>query len=76
MSSIGAETLGRETEKMYNKAMKLTATQKKKLISRAKHYTGECSCSPLSKSCPYWKLIDKKGEDDLAKGLVKELEKL
>lgn len=56
--------------------MKLTATQKKKLISRAKHYTGECGCSPLSKSCPYWKLIDKKGEDDLAKGLVKELEKL
>lgn len=73
MSSIG---VGISRERGYNKAMKLTATQKKKLISRAKHYTGECGCSPLSKSCPYWKLIDKKGEDDLAKGLVKELEKL
>lgn len=62
--------------RMYNRAMKLTAAQKKKLTSKVKHLTGECGCSPNSKTCPYWKYVDKGGDDWQAKLIIKEIEKL
>lgn len=76
MSSIGAGTLERETERMYNKGMKLTATQKKKLTSVIRHVTGGCGCSPNSKTCIYWKLVDKGGDDWQAKEIIKVIEHL
>ena len=56
--------------------MKLSATQKKKLTSKVKHITGECGCSPNSKTCIYWRLVDKGGDDWQAKEIIKEVEKL
>lgn len=56
--------------------MKLTAQQKKKLTSKINHITGECCCSPNSKTCLYWKNVDKGGDDWQAKLIIKEIEKL
>lgn len=56
--------------------MKLTKAQEKKLASKVKHITGECSCSPNSKTCIYWKMVDKGGDDWQAKEIIKALEKL
>ena len=56
--------------------MKLTAKQKRTLTSKVKHITGECSCSPNSKTCIYWKLVDKGGDDWQTKEIIKVLEKL
>ena len=60
----------------YNGTMKLTAKQKKTLTSKVKHITGECSCSPNSKTCIYWKLVYKGGDDWQAKEIIKVIEKL
>lgn len=60
----------------YNMGMKLNATQKKKLTSVIRHVTGECGCSPNSKTCLYWKNVDKVGSDWQAKEIIKALEKL
>lgn len=59
--------------------MKLNSTQKKKLTSVIRHVTGECGCSPNSKTCLYWKNIDRRdkgGDDWQAKEIIKALEKL
>lgn len=56
--------------------MKLTATQKKKLMSRVRHITGECGCSANSRTCAYWKYVDKGGDDWQAKEIIKEVEKI
>ena len=56
--------------------MKLTAQQKKKLTSKVNHITGECECRPNSKTCLYWKNVDKGGEDWQAKEIIKLIEKL
>lgn len=56
--------------------MKLNATQKKKLTSVIRHVTGECGCSSNSRTCLYWKNIDKGGDDWQAKEIIKALEKL
>lgn len=61
---------------MYNRGMKLTAKQKRTLASKVKHITGECSCSCNSKTCLYWKNVDKGGEDWQAKEIIKAIEKL
>lgn len=55
--------------------MKLTATQEKKLTAKLIHITGECNCSPNSKTCLYWKLVDKGGVE-VAKEIIKEIKKL
>lgn len=60
----------------YNGIMKLTAKQKRTLASKVKHITGECSCSPNSKTCIYWKLVDKGGDDWQTKEIIKLIEKL
>lgn len=60
----------------YNGIMKLTAKQKRTLTSKVKHITGECSCSCNSKTCIYWKLVDKGGDDWQAKEIIKVIEKL
>lgn len=60
----------------YNMGMKLNATQKKKLTSVIRHVTGECGCSPNSRTCLYWKNIDKGGDDWQVKEIIKVLEKL
>lgn len=57
-------------------SMKLNATQKRKLTAKIRHITGECGCSPNSKTCSYWKNVDKGGEDWQAKLIIKEIEKL
>lgn len=56
--------------------MKLNAQQKKKLTGKIKHITGECCCSSNSKSCLYWKYVDKGDENWQAKLIIKEIEKL
>ena len=56
--------------------MKLTQTQKKNLTKAISHITGECMCSPNSKTCAYWANVDKGGEGWQAKLIVKEIEKL
>lgn len=56
--------------------MKLTKAQKMKLTKTISHITGECSCSPNSKTCIYWKLVDKGGDDWQAKEIIKVIEKL
>ena len=56
--------------------MKLTKAQEKKLITKIRHITGECACSPNSKTCPYWKYVDKGGEDWQAKLIIRELKSL
>lgn len=61
---------------MYNRGMKLTAKQKRTLTSKVKHITGECSCSCNSKTCLYWKNVDRGGEDWQAKEIIKTIEKL
>lgn len=55
--------------------MKLTTAQKKKLIGKLIHLTGECNCPPSSKTCLYWKYVDKGGEE-VAREIVREIEKL
>lgn len=59
--------------------MKLTAAQKKKLTTAIKHITGECGCSASSKTCAYWRNVDRRdkgGDDWQAKLILKEIEKL
>lgn len=56
--------------------MKLTVEQKKKLTTAVRHITGECGCSCNSKTCLYWKNVDKGGEGWQAKLILKEIEKL
>lgn len=56
--------------------MKLTKTQENKLLAKVKHLTGECMCSPNSKTCPYWNKVDKGGEDWQAKAIIQEIKKL
>lgn len=56
--------------------MKITATQSKKLTAKIRHIVGECGCPASSKTCAYWKNVDK-GEDDWqAKLIIKEIKNL
>lgn len=55
--------------------MKLTATQIKTLNKVLPHITGACMCSPSSKTCVYWKNVDKK-EDWQTAEIIKEIKKL
>lgn len=59
--------------------MKLTSAQKKKLTAVIRHITGVCDCPASSKTCAYWKNIDRRdkgGTDWQAKLIIKEIEKL
>lgn len=59
--------------------MKLTSAQKKKLESKIKHIVGTCQCPATSRTCIYWKNIDRRdkgGDDWQAKEIIKEVEKL
>lgn len=56
--------------------MKLTVAQKKRLTSKIKHIVGECGCSPNSKTCLYWKNVDRGGDEWQAKLILKEIERL
>lgn len=56
--------------------MKLTKAQENKLITKIKHIVGECGCSSNSKTCAYWKLVDKGGADWQVKEIIKEIKKL
>ena len=55
--------------------MKLTATEVKKLQKILPHITGACMCSPNSKTCTYWKNVDK-SEDWQTKAIIQEIKKL
>lgn len=56
--------------------MKLTKAQEKTLTSKIKHITGECGCLPSSKTCLYWKYVDKGGDDWQAKEIIKLVKSL
>ena len=56
--------------------MKLTKAQQQKLERAIKHITGECMCSPNSKTCLYWKQVDKGGDDWQAKEIIKLIKEL
>lgn len=56
--------------------MKITKAQEKKLKTKVKHITGECNCPATSKTCAYWKNVDKGGEDWQADLIIKEIKLL
>lgn len=56
--------------------MKLTRAQENKLATKIRHITGECGCSASSKTCLYWKNVDKGGEDWQAKEIIKAIKAL
>ena len=56
--------------------MRLSKTDEKKLAARIKHITGECDCSPNSKTCAYWANVDKGGATWQTNLIIKEIKKL
>lgn len=56
--------------------MKLTQAQIKKLKTKLAHITGECLCSASSKTCVYWKNVDKGDDDWQAKEIIKLIKEL
>lgn len=56
--------------------MKITKTQEKKLAQKLAHITGECMCSPNSKTCVYWKNVDKGGDDWQVKEIIKIIKEI
>ena len=55
--------------------MKLTKKQEGDLAKKIVHITGECMCSPTSKTCIYWKKVD----EELGwqtKAIIQEIKKL
>lgn len=60
---------------IYNQ-MKITKAQEKKLAQKVRHITGECLCSPSSKTCIYWKKVDKGGVDWQAQEIIKLIKEL
>ena len=56
--------------------MKLTKLEEKKLAAKILHITGECSCSPSSKTCAYWATVDKGGATWQTNLIIKEIKKL
>lgn len=56
--------------------MKLTATQKNKLASKVVHIVGECKCSADSKTCTYWKNVDKCDYNWQTELIIREIERL
>lgn len=55
--------------------MKLTKSVEAKLRKDISHITGECMCKPSSKTCTYWKCVEKGGAwqtDEIIK-LIKKL---
>lgn len=56
--------------------MKLTKAQEKKLVKIVSHITGECNCPATSRTCAYWKNVDRGGADWQAELIVKEIKKL
>ena len=56
--------------------MKITKAQEKKLAQAVRHITGECLCSPSSKTCIYWKQVDKGGADWQAQEIIKLIKAL
>lgn len=56
--------------------MKLTKAQETKLAKLIVHITGECMCSPSSKTCLYWKNVDKGDDDWQTKAIIKAIKEL
>lgn len=56
--------------------MKLTKKQENELAKKLPHITGECLCSPSSKTCEYWKNVDKGGDDWQTKAIIKAIKDL
>ncbi len=56
--------------------MKITKAQEKQILKKLPHITGECMCPASSKTCIYWKNVDKGVENWQAKELVKLIKEL
>ena len=56
--------------------MKLDSKQKKQLSKTLPHITGECMCPASSKTCVYWKNVEKGVGEWQTKLIIKEIEKL
>lgn len=59
--------------------MKLTRAQEKKLESKIKHIVGTCQCPATSKTCAYWRNIDRRdkgGAEWQTDLIIKEVKKL
>lgn len=56
--------------------MKLLKKDEQALKKKITHITGECGCSSNSKTCPYWKYVDKGGENWQADLIIKEIKSL
>ena len=65
-----------ETKYSIRGIMKISKAQEKILTSVLKHITGECGCSANSKTCIYWKLVDKGGDNWQANEIIKVIKKL
>lgn len=51
----------------------MNKTQEKALRTTIEHITGECGCAPSSKSCIYWKQVDKGGDKWQTDLIMKEI---
>lgn len=59
--------------------MKLTKAKQTELVKKFKHIVGTCNCPATSKTCLYWRNVDRrdKGEEDWQVDLImKEIKKL
>lgn len=56
--------------------MKLTKMQENKLAKKIVHITGECNCLPSSRTCAYWKNVDKADYNWQTHLIIKEVKNL
>lgn len=53
----------------------MTKRDENKLRSQIRHITGECMCSPNSKTCVYWKNVDSNKKEWQTDEIIKLIKK-
>lgn len=56
--------------------MKLTKAKQTELAKKFKHIVGTCNCPADSKTCTYWRNVDKCDYDWQVDLIIKEIKKL
>lgn len=56
--------------------MKVNQTELNKLAKKITHITGECGCPASSKTCVYWKTVDKADYNWQTDLIIKEVKSL
>lgn len=68
--------LPNETKYSIRGIMKVNQKEIDKLARKIIHLTGECGCSSNSKTCAYWKNVDKADYNWQTNLIIKEVKKL